>query len=142
MNVFNAIAYTQSVDGKVDVIHNNNVITVDTTQFVEVDDNVQVMALGNRLIVVGVIGRGDETQSEIINLQSNQEFIAAMTDVNIWDNTDTNEEYSIVAQVAKRNYDSGLWKIQRINMLLEAKKITDEEYQWIVGENQTTKKSK
>lgn len=39
-----------------------------------------------------------------------------------------NNEYSQAAIVAKRNFEAGLWGIERINMLLKAGKITEKEY--------------
>lgn len=40
---------------------------------------------------------------------------------------------SKAAQIAKKNYEAGLWGIERINALLLAGKITEEEYNWIIA---------
>lgn len=143
MSMYSTRAETDSINGQVECYIGATLCKVKTFFPCKQYDTLQIQITNNHPIVVGVIGRGDEMQeqmdessSNIITLTSNQEFIALMTDVDIWNNDPDNDtQYSQAAIIAKKNFDAGLWGIQRINMLLEAKKITQEEYVWIVGEN-------
>lgn len=136
MGMYVAKADTDSSNGYVDCTIAGVTITIPTTFYCQQGDNLQIQIENHKCMVIGVIGRGDQMQESILTLQSNQDFIALMTDVNIWDNEPENElQYSQAAIIAKRYFDEGKWSISRINMLLNAGKITQEEYVWIVGEN-------
>lgn len=147
--MYRTTATSDSVDGRVSCYIGATQTSIRTTFNCKAGDVLQILVNESKPVVIGVIGTGDRINAEIEQAQtdithntSDLEYVALMTDVDIWDNQETSNEYSKAAQIAKKNFDSGLWSIARINKLLEAGKITEEEYRWIVGENKQATKNK
>lgn len=129
------VAASDSKDGNAKIKVSGNTLEVPTEVAVEEGQRVSIEVINHSMVVKGVIGGGDVTRDCIETIKSDQDYIAIMTDVDIWDEPAENVSYSKQAVIAKMYYESGKWSIERINALLEAGKITEQEYVWIVGEN-------
>lgn len=90
MHYIYAKAEEDSANGRVKAYVGNTLATLLTTIACKKGDRLHIQVNEGKVLVVGVVGRGDEQQVEInenklvgITNNSNIEFVALMTDVDI-----------------------------------------------------------
>lgn len=131
---FYAKAANDSVNGRVEIKQRDGTVELDCVPYVAKGDSVIVTVNDGIPTITGIIGQGDVVNRRIHQNKADNEYIAILSDIDLWEDSEdvasNDEEFkpSKIARVCKRNYDAELWSYSRIENVHNKNKITDEEY--------------